>query len=192
MPLDETGLVHGGGDLDNRVEAAILAHDVHHRLASHAVLHANDEAGRSDMRLDELAGPARVVGLHQDEDGIERLDQGRNITEMKRPHRRNHQLAADLDANPVLPDRLHVGGPLIDEGDIQPGPSDIGTDAGAIGARAEDGNFHVLGIGWGRHAFRSGDWSLRGVKLVRPPIDRFNRRNDRRFPCPFAGWISVD
>ena len=76
---------------------------------------------------------------------------------MKRAHRRDHQLPAHFDTNPVLPDGLHIGGPLVDEGDIQPGSSHVGADAGTVGAGAKDGYFHVFGIG-GAVIVRSGFW----------------------------------
>ena len=48
----------------------------------HAVLHAGHQPVRLQVRLDQLAGPAGVVGLHQQQHDVEPLAQGRDLAQV--------------------------------------------------------------------------------------------------------------
>ena len=84
LPFDDAGLEHVAGDLDHRAEGALGADDRgRHVVQRHPVLDADDQPVGREQRLDQLAGPARVVGLDDDQDDVERLAQRRHLAEVE-------------------------------------------------------------------------------------------------------------
>jgi hypothetical protein len=90
-----------------------------------------------------LGRPLGVVGLHRDEDRLERRGDALQLVDVQRPDR-DRVLAAgtgELEAAPLH--GLDVLGPLIHERDVVPRLGEQPADHAADGARAEDPDPHV-------------------------------------------------
>ena len=113
-------------------------------VEGHRVLDADQQAVVGKVGLDELRQPAGVIGLAHQEDDVELLTERADVAEMVGAHRRDVQrLLRHLDAEAVLPHRLDMRRPLIDQDDVVAGPRQVGAGATAVGARGEHGDLLV-------------------------------------------------
>ena len=114
----------------------------------HAVLQADDKAVRGQNRLDQLAGPAGIIGFDHQKHEVERLFHLRHLAQVERGNLGVDLAGRHVDGDAVRPDRLYMGGPLIDKGHIQPGQGKVGGDRGTLcpGAQKRDaGGFCRMG-----------------------------------------------
>ena len=141
LPIDDAGLPHVGGHLDHGTDGPLGAHDRRDVVNRHAILQADDKPVFCQHGLDELARPARVVCLDEQKDDIEAVSKRRHVAQVEHgSERRDHGLFRHPDLDAVRTHRVDVGGPLFDEGDVEPGLHEVGTDSGALCAGSEEGD----------------------------------------------------
>ncbi len=87
-----------------------------HPLVVDAVLEVDDDAvGLLQVLEAEGHRPLRVVGLHGDEDGVERLGHRLQLVELQRAHRNQVLAAGAREPEPDLLHGLDVLRPLVDQ-----------------------------------------------------------------------------
>src|SRR5206468_428895 len=113
-------LVHAGADGDHAAERAVGAGDRRHPVVVDPVLKIDHEAVVFQILHAEPRGPLRVVRLHGDEEEVERLRDRLRLVQMERLHGDGVVATGAGQPEPAAAHRLHVLGPLVDEGDVVP------------------------------------------------------------------------
>ncbi len=141
IALHDTGREQFRRQLDHAADGARRPHHFGDQLGGHGVLQADEQPVGREVRLDEFAGPARVVGFHRQQHDVERLVQRAHVAQVIGAHRHVQLAVGHVDAQPVRAHRLDVLRPLIDEDDVATGLGEIGCGAAAVGAGAEHCDF---------------------------------------------------
>ena len=66
MALNDTWIKHHRGDLDHTSHRAFHADNLRNCVNRHAVLHTDYQGAWGEVRLNQLNGPSRVIGLDED------------------------------------------------------------------------------------------------------------------------------
>ena len=74
------------------------------------------------------------------EDDVERFSHLSDLAEVVHAHRCDDALVGHVDPHTVPTHGLDMGGPLIDEGDIEPGKSEVGRDRRSLRTGSEECN----------------------------------------------------
>ncbi len=132
------GVEHGGRNLDHAADRPMRVHD---SAMTSVVMPFCTPATRPSgfkIRLNQLAGPARVIRLHQQKHDVERFGKGADIAKIIGADRCHLRFAWHVDADAVLPHGLDMLRPLVDQHDIEPGTRQIGADRRAVCAASEN------------------------------------------------------
>ena len=151
VTLDNAGRVHRRGDFDDGGQCPRLPHHLNNVVARHAVLHSDDESIVGHIRLDQFARPARVIGLDEQQHGVELFAQRGYLAQIQDSRMRNLDAPAfiklpELDAHAIGRNGAHVVWPLLDPRHGESGVHEVGPDARPVGARTEHGDVEVCGI----------------------------------------------
>ena len=144
-----TRLVHAGADEDHAAERILGARHRRHPLVVDTVLEIDDDAVRARAAPAEQAKrkvrrPLGVVRLHGQEDGAEGLVDRLRLVQVQGLHGDDVLATAAAEPQAHALHRLHVLGPLVDEGDVVSGFREQSAHDGANRARAQDPDPHVL------------------------------------------------
>ena len=120
-----------------------MADHVGDDAGGHGVLQPDQESVRLEVGLDQLGMPARVVGLGHQEHDIEHLVHRGELAQVIGPHLGADLALPELHVQAVQAHRLDVGGPLVDQHDVEARVGEVGGDATAVRAGAEDCDFLI-------------------------------------------------
>ncbi len=143
IALNQPRREHLGGKLDHATHDARPADDVDDGSVVHAVLQPDDHAIGLEIRFDKFSKPARIVRLRREQNDVELAVKGRQFAQMVCFHRRMQLRLRHLHVQSVRLHGFDMRGPLIDKRHIVTRLREVGADAAADGAGAQNRNFHV-------------------------------------------------
>ena len=92
-------------------------------IGRYAILNTDEQPIRCEVGLNQLACPAGVICLHQDEHDVELVTKRRDLAHVHDTHLRHGGFMRHLNLDALATHSLRVLGPLLDERDVMPGPN---------------------------------------------------------------------